>query len=132
MQVSGRAARNVNGKVLLYADKLTDSIKYLIKETKRRRKTQKDFNVKNNITPQSIVKSLEDINLSTRVADEKNEEIKQSEELDLNFENMEIVDALKMLKKNMLKASKNLQFEEAAHLRDKIKELQRDENINLL
>ncbi len=132
MQVAGRAARNINGKVVLYADKLTDSIKYLIKETKRRRKIQKAFNVKNKITPQSIVKSLEEINLSTRVADEKGEEFKDESAADLNFDNIETVDALKMLKKNMLKASKNLQFEEAARLRDKIKELQQNENINLL
>jgi len=132
MQVAGRAARNVNGKVILYADKLTDSIKYLVEETKRRRKIQEIFNVENKITPQSIVKSIEEINLSTRVADEKGEEAKDDFEMDLNFDNMEIVDALKMLKKNMLKASKNLQFEKAAHLRDKIKELQGNEDINLL
>ena len=70
IQVSGRAARNVNAKVILYGDKITDSMQYLIDETDRRRKLQTEYNIKNNIQPKTIYKSLEEIKLSTAVADE--------------------------------------------------------------
>jgi len=124
MQVAGRAARNVNGKVILYADKMTDSINHLISETKRRRKIQEDYNKKNNITPQSVIKSVRDSNLfhGNRCQD-KNKKFDQYD-YEVNFDNIEEVELLKKLKKDMLKASKDLQFEKAAFLRDKIKEMQ--------
>ena len=122
MQLSGRAARNVNGKVILFADKITDSIQYLLDETKRRRKIQKQYNIDNNISPKTINKSIEDINLSTRIADEQ--KVSSKENLELDLDNIDEIE-LKDLKKKMLQASKNLQFEKAAILRDKIQEIQK-------
>ena len=124
MQVSGRAARNNEGNVFFYADKITDSMKYVIDETNRRRKIQKDHNKKYNIVPKTIIKSLEEINLSTRVADEdSNEEsIKDSIFDDFDIENIESQETLEKMKREMLNHAKNLQFEKAALLRDKIKQ----------
>ncbi len=124
MQVSGRAARNSEGNVFFYADKVTDSMQYVIDETNRRRKIQKDHNLKYNIVPKTIIKSLEEINLSTRVADEdSNEEnIKNSILEDFDIENIESQETLDKMKREMLKHAKNLQFEQAALLRDKIKQ----------
>ena len=124
MQVSGRAARNNEGNVFFYADKVTDSMKYVIDETNRRRKIQKDHNKKYNIVPKTIIKSLEEINLSTRVADEdSNEEsIKDSIFDDFDIENIESQETLEKMKREMLNHAKNLQFEKAALLRDKIKQ----------
>ncbi len=124
MQVSGRAARNSEGNVFFYADKVTESMKYVIDETNRRRKIQKDHNKKYNIVPKTIIKSLEEINLSTRVADEdSNEEsIKDSIFDDFDIENIESQETLEKMRREMLKNAKNLQFEKAALLRDKIKQ----------
>ena len=69
VQTAGRAARHEQGKVILYADKITDSMKYLIDETDRRRKIQMKFNKENNITPKTVKKSVEEIMQSTRVAE---------------------------------------------------------------
>ena len=69
MQVAGRAARNINGKVILFGDTITESMKYLIDETDKRRKIQSDYNQKNNITPKTILKNMDEIKLSTVVAD---------------------------------------------------------------
>ena len=129
MQISGRAARNINGKVILYADKETDSMKYLIEETDRRLKVQKEYNEKNNIKPETIRKTLEQNNLLTRLADNKGVKSSKEISLDLDFDNLEEADMIKELKKKMLKASNNLQFEEAAYLRDKIKEISGEENF---
>ena len=127
MQVAGRAARNVNGKVILYADNITDSMRHLIDETKRRRKIQEDYNKKNDITPQSIIKSIRDSSLfSDRQNQNRNKKFSKSD-YEINFDNIEELELLKKLKKDMLRASKDLQFEKAAFLRDKIKEIQGEE-----
>ena len=128
MQIAGRAARNINGKVILYADKHTDSIKYLIKETDRRIKIQKKYNSDNNIKPATIKKSVDQNNLLTRLANKDDKKINEIK-MDLDFDNLEQADLLKELKKKMLKASNNLQFEEAAYLRDKIKEVTGEEDF---
>ena len=124
MQVSGRAARNVRGKVIFYADKITDSMKHVIDETERRREIQIAHNNKNNIVPKTIFKSKEEINLSTRVADESDEvnELKNNIKNEFDIETIEDSDMLDKLKREMLKSAKNLQFEKAAIIRDKIKE----------
>ena len=131
MQVAGRAARNVNGKVIFYADKITDSMKHVIDETERRREIQKEHNQTNNIIPKTIFKSKDEINLSTRVADEVGD--KDLEQIskydDLDIESIESVDIIDKLKKEMLKYAKNLQFEKAAICRDKIK--QYEDKINI-
>ena len=132
MQIAGRAARNVNGKVILYADRMTESIKYLIDETNRRIKVQSEYNKKNNIQPETIKKSVEQNNLLTRLADNKSDESSKKitmESMKLDFDNLEKADMIKQLKKKMLKASNDLQFEEAAFLRDKIKEISGEENF---
>tara|TARA_B100001758_G_C18268088_1_gene534807 strand:- start:44 stop:1006 length:963 start_codon:yes stop_codon:yes gene_type:complete len=132
MQIAGRAARNVNGKVILYADRMTESIKYLIDETNRRIKVQREYNKKNNIQPETIKKSVEQNNLLTRLADSKSDENSKKitmESMKLDFDNLENADMIKQLKKKMLKASNDLQFEEAAFLRDKIKEISGEENF---
>ena len=121
MQVAGRAARNINGKVLLFADKETDSIRYLRTETDRRRKIQIEHNRKNKIKPTSITKSIESDNLIYNANKVENRFSKDDYKID--FDNMEDVELISKLKKEMFKASKELQFEKAAFLRDKIEEL---------
>ena len=132
MQIAGRAARNINGKVILYADTMTDSMRYLIDETSRRIKIQSAYNKKNHIKPETIKKSVDQNNLLTRLADNKIDENSKKitmESMKLDFDNLEKADMIKELKKKMLKASNDLQFEEAAFLRDKIKEISGEENF---
>ena len=123
MQVSGRAARNVNGKVILYGDKITNSMQHLIDETSRRKKVQKEYNKSHKIQPQTIYKSMEDIKLTTAVAD-KTTDTNQDEGVFINDSTLDGIEAkisLESLKRKMLKCAKDLQFEQAAILRDKIK-----------
>ena len=129
IQTAGRAARNVKGKVILYAEKLTDAIKETISETNRRRKKQISYNEKHNITPQTIIKSIDDIMGSTKVAEgyaeygKEKEEVKEVEFDDyLNLETPEKI--VEVLKKEMNVAVKKLEFERAAEIRDRIYELQ--------
>ena len=107
IQTIGRAARNVNGKVIMYGDEVTDAMEYAIKETNRRRKIQSEYNEKNNITPKSIVKEIRNVIEVTKAI---KEEI--SEKID------EI--PIEKLKREMKKAAKELDFERAAFLRDEI------------
>ena len=122
-QTIGRAARHINGKAIMYADKITSSMKKTIDETNRRRKIQILFNKKNNITPEQINKSL--VNALTKkslindlnIASELNQK-------GVEFENLtrkEIDQQIKKTKKEMEKAAKELNFIEAARLRDQIK-----------
>ena len=123
MQVSGRAARNINGKVILYGDKITASMQHLIDETSRRKKVQKEYNKSHKIQPQTIYKSMEDIRLTTAVAD-KNADATQEDGVfidDSTLDGIEAKISLESLKRKMLKCAKDLQFEQAAILRDKIK-----------
>jgi len=123
LQVSGRAARNINGRVLLFGDKVTKSMQHLIDETDRRREIQEKYNKENNITPRSIVKSLDEIKQSTMVAKESDAlESDFSLEED-NIDNVEINDLLEKLNRKMLNCAKKLHFEEAAILRDKINKI---------
>jgi excinuclease ABC subunit B len=126
IQVSGRAARNVNAKVILYGDKITDSMQYLIDETDRRRKLQTEYNMKNNIQPKTIYKSLEEIKLSTAVADDSGDMYGEEKVVidDSTLDGIESKDALERLKRKMLKCARDLQFEQAALLRDKIREIE--------
>ena len=126
MQVSGRTARNINGKVIFYGDKITDSMQYVIDETDRRRKIQAEYNKKNNIQPKTIYKSLEEIKLSTTVADESGDKYGEEEVAidDSTLDGMESKVALESLKRKMLKCARDLQFEQAALLRDKIREIE--------
>lgn len=126
IQTIGRAARNVNGKVILYADKITGAMKQAIDETNRRRKKQMEYNLKYNITPKSIVKPLdEDIFAQFRVKESENyEELSEEVETILKLgENLDINDYISLLEEEMYKAASELRYEDAAKLRDKILEL---------
>ena len=126
IQVSGRTARNINGKVIFYGDKITNSMQYVIDETDRRRKLQGEYNKKNNIQPKTIYKSLEEIKLTTAVADEslgKNREEKVVID-DSTLDGMELQDILDKLNRKMLKCARDMQFEQAAMLRDKIRKIE--------
>ena len=129
MQVAGRAARNVNGKVILFGDYITEAMQHLIDETAKRREVQKKYNKENGISPKTILKSIDEISLSTSVADEREDEMIKaidSNDLNINFENMdkvEMQDVISSLERKMKKAAENMKFEVAAIYRDKIKEL---------
>jgi len=129
MQVSGRAARNTNGKVILYGDKITNSMKYLIEETAKRRKAQNKHNVLNNINPTTIIKDADSIKSSTIVADKEIDEIIDLDE-NININGIDEIERKEMVKdieRKMLNYAKDFQFEKAALLRDqlqKIKQLQ--------
>jgi excinuclease ABC subunit B len=132
LQVAGRAARNVEGNVILYGDKVTDAMDNLIIETKRRRKVQNDYNIKNNIVPKTINKSIDEIMLSTSVAGSaKENEIMLK---DQNFEDMTLQDReniLLELRKEMINFAENLDFEKAAKLRDEIDSFERSMKVGV-
>lgn len=116
IQTIGRAARNTEGKVIMYADELTDSMEKAITETNRRRKIQEAYNQEHGITPQTIRKSVRDTIKATIV-----EDIQSKYEIG---EDETIEDIIAKLTDEMLKFAKNMEFEKAAELRDKIKELE--------
>lgn len=135
LQIAGRTARNVNGLVILYADRLTRSMKSLIDETNRRRKIQEEYNKQNNINPQTVYKSLEEILSSTSVADIHSHKIKKYEEIE-NFKLQKAAEPLykyltdeqreeliEQMFNEMKEAAKNLDFEKAAYLRDELMKL---------
>ena len=124
IQTVGRAARNVDGKVIMYADKITRSMKRAIDETQRRREIQEQYNLKHNIKPRSIEKGIRDVIEATRVAEEEDKYGKAAIKKILSIEELEKI--IKGLEKEMMRAAKDLQFERAAELRDKIESLKRE------
>lgn len=116
IQTIGRAARNVEGKVLMYADRITRSMDYAITETNRRRKIQSEFNEAHGIIPQSVHKEIHDSLEVTKVAEDQASYVVEDEVMDVEAEIMN-------LEAEMLTAAENLEFEKAAALRDRIKEL---------
>lgn len=132
-QTAGRAARNVDSKVIFYADKITDSMKKTMEETTRRREKQMAYNKKHGITPKQIVKSMEAIMGQTAVADSKQNEPKPYVETDAvsiaadpvvkYMSAQDIKEVIEENRKKMQAAVKKLDFIEAARLRDEIKEL---------
>jgi excinuclease ABC subunit B len=120
--VSGRAARNVEGRVIFYADIYTNSIKKTIAETNRRREIQKEYNKKHNITPASIVKGLTS-DLAALFDKDYVDLTKESGTGKKDFTREELFKHIKSLEKEMKNYAKQLKFEKAAELRDKIKEL---------
>jgi len=123
IQTIGRAARNVNGKVIMYADTVTESMRKAISETNRRRKIQMEYNEKHGITPQSVKKGIRDVIEITKAAEESSDyEIQKTEEALSVSEAQDLIDTLT---KEMKEAAKNLQFERAAELRDKINDLKK-------
>ena len=131
LQVAGRAARNETGLVILYGDKKTEAMKHLLDTSKERRSVQKDFNKRNNIIPKTIFKSIDDIMVSTSVADSTKEYDDDSTPLtdlsDISDKDKEVI--LDELRKAMLNAAEELKFEKAAKIRDEIITFEKDLGI---
>lgn len=123
IQTIGRSARNAEGRVIMYADKITDSMKTAIDETRRRRELQIEYNKKHNITPKTIKKSVENNLLSLVQSYRSIEDIVAEEMVELNIDKKDLPKLLSKLEKDMHKAAKILDFERAAELRDQIKKL---------
>jgi excinuclease ABC, B subunit len=127
IQTTGRAARNVNGRVIMYADVITDSMKKAIDETNRRREIQIRYNIEHNITPTTIEKSVRDILAMTKVSESKGEykadKKKMKGKKPVNKE--ELMVTISFLEDQMMAAAKDLQFEKAIELRDKMMELKK-------
>jgi len=119
MQTSGRAARNIGGKVIFYADKITDSMKRTMEEVKRRRKKQLAYNKEHGITAKTITKTTEEILAITSVADIRKKLPKVAEPV-AKYSNLNDDELVKKLEKEMQAAAANLEFERAAVLRDEI------------
>src|SRR5690606_29648949 len=128
IQTVGRAARNVNGRAILYADRMTGSMQRALDEMSRRRERQRQYNIEHGITPMSIVKSLDEVRLSTRVADSRTErpdqrrKPAQARPVDLH-DPAQRAAAIAALEQQMREAAANLEFELAAMLRDQLNEL---------
>ena len=129
MQVAGRAARHVNGQVILYADRISDAMDYLIKESTRRRKIQEIYNQKHKIQPRSVFKSTDDIMGSTAVADSIKEDLSSDPYVNRKGDDFSKMDkrlAIDMMTQEMLEAAENLDFERAAHLRDEVEKMKKE------
>ena len=125
IQTAGRAARNLNGKVIFYGNKVTRSMQAAINETERRRKKQIKFNLDNNITPVGIVKKVKDIIESLEDVEEHKKERALRKE-NRKYEDLtdpEIIKEIKKLEKSMQVSARNLEFEKAASIRDQVKYL---------
>ncbi len=121
IQTIGRAARNANGRVIMYADKITDSMDKAIKETERRRSIQLGYNEKYGITPQTIQKKIRDVIEATKVAEQKADYLTDVTEAKMSKKDrMTLIDRLEA---EMKEAAKSLHFERAAELRDAVLEL---------
>jgi len=132
MQTAGRTARNVNGKVIMYADIITESMRKTIEETNRRRKLQTEYNIANNISPMTIYKSLEEIMSSTSIADIRKKEEKETFSFSKVAEPVlkymsrdQKMDLIEQLTEQMHQAAKDLEFERAASLRDEVNRLKK-------
>jgi excinuclease ABC subunit B len=134
IQTAGRTARNANGKVVLYADKITGSMERMIDETKRRRKKQLQYNKDNGITPVTIYKSVEEVLAATAIADISSQRTARKDNARAIAVSDNVVkyltaeqrrDLLAELKEEMRRAAKDLEFERAAELRDEIDRLEK-------
>ena len=125
IQTIGRAARHINGKALLYADKITDSMRRAIEETERRRHKQQAYNDAHGITPQGVVKRIKDIIETEYDMDSERAQLKaaQTQAKYFAMSEKEVSKEIARLEKEMLQAAKNLEFERAAELRDQLKRL---------
>jgi excinuclease ABC subunit B len=138
IQTAGRAARNVEGRIIMYANRVTDSMKRMMDETDRRRAIQKAYNEEHGITPQTVMKSHDDIRRGTLVADRRGETQDRRQAYYSGPEQLPMVadpvvkfltddqkrDLVKQLKREMVQAAENLEFERAAELRDSIAQIE--------
>ena len=129
IQTIGRAARHLHGTAILYADRITDSMRYAIDETERRRNKQLAHNELNGITPLSVTKRIKDIIEGMYEPDDARKQLKaaQTQAKYLAMSEKDVSKEIKRLEKEMLQAAKNLEFEKAAGLRDELKKLR--ENV---
>jgi excinuclease ABC subunit B len=121
IQIIGRAARNVSGRVIMYADVITDSMERALKETNRRREKQLRYNAEHNITPETIKKAVRDLISTEQIAEDK----VLYEVATKRLGQEEIRQTVSLLEQEMLKAAKELEFEAAAKLRDEMQEWQK-------
>lgn len=121
IQTIGRAARNVEGKVIMYADTITESMRKAISETNRRRKLQMEYNQEHGITPRTIQKAVRDVIESTKTAEDEARYYIRGDEASMSEESLKKL--IRKLEEEMKAAAADLQFERAAELRDKITEL---------
>ncbi|MDO9289545.1 MAG: helicase-related protein, partial [Thermodesulfovibrionales bacterium] len=119
IQTAGRAARNINGEVILYADNITGSIQKALSETERRRKIQEKYNKEMNITPETVKSNIKDILSSIYESDYWTVPVAAEETAGYGYNDAD----LKKLEEEMKEAAKKLEFERAAKIRDKIKEI---------
>ena len=130
IQTIGRAARNLRGKAILYADKMTGSMERAIAETDRRRAIQEKYNIENNITPKSITTKVKDIMEGARVISGKAKKQKEDIEKSLPFKIKDdsingLSESIEKIENQMYKYAKEMEFEKAAQCRDKMKFLKR-------
>lgn len=131
IQTAGRAARNAGGKVIMYADTITPSMRVTIDETSRRRKIQEDYNEEHGITPKTIVKSVREV-INTAIAAEESIDFKDIKDEENEFTKDEINEMIDALKPEMYRAAEELDFEKAAEIRDKIKDLREKKKSAIL
>ena len=128
IQTIGRAARNINGKAILYGDRITNSMQYAINETERRRSTQEEYNREHSIVPKGIKKNITDI-MEGAHKDKKMGRGRLKNKNKINLETLSpelMLKKIKILEKKMYQHARDLEFEEAAGLRDQIESLQND------
>lgn len=127
IQTVGRAARNADGRVIMYADTITDSMRKAIDETERRRRTQQEYNEAHNITPTTIKKAVRDLIAISKTASESGRDLEKDIE---SMNRRELEKLIKELTKKMHKAAADLNFEEAAQIRDRITEIRKTMDDN--
>jgi excinuclease ABC subunit B len=122
IQTIGRAARNLNGRAILYADRITDSMKKAMDETERRRNKQIAFNLENGITPRSVVKRIRDLidGVYSEKSGKEAEKLEMQKALVEDMSEKDIAREIKRLEKQMIEHAKNLEFEKAARVRDQL------------
>jgi excinuclease ABC subunit B len=131
IQTCGRAARNVDGKVIMYADEITGSMRYTIEETDRRRSLQQEHNQENNIVPQTIISKVKDTmqqhlqNSGYVMADRQQALLEAAEDMPVFKSVRDLEKEIRKLENEMQKAARELAFEEAAMLRDRIKTIRK-------